>query len=254
MRPVKSDAQARAGRFGHLAVDQRAARLFRIAGNHDARFLHFEPQVVSFARALAHSGENRHAAVLHGDVVNQFLNQHRLADARAAEKADLAALQVRLDQVDDLDARLEHFKSGGLIFERRRGAVNRVALFGFHFAELVDGLAENVEHAAKRRAAHRDGNRLAEVFRFHAADQAFGRLHGDAAHAALAQVLLDFGNDVDGLGDVESLARDAHGVVNQRKVAFFELHVDDRADHFDQFPYSVRISHVSPSKNVTRDS
>ena len=33
-----------------------------------------------------------------------------LADAGAAEQADLAALQIRLEQVDDLDAGLEHLQ------------------------------------------------------------------------------------------------------------------------------------------------
>ncbi len=56
----------------HLAVNQRRARFFRIAGNHDARFLHLEPKVVSFARALAHSREHRHAAMLHRDVMDQL--------------------------------------------------------------------------------------------------------------------------------------------------------------------------------------
>ncbi len=63
----------------------------------------------------------------HGDVVNQLLNYDSLAHARTAEQSDLAALQVRLDQVHNLDARLEHFELCGLVFERRRGAVNREA-------------------------------------------------------------------------------------------------------------------------------
>ena len=74
----------------------------------NAGFLHFEPQVVAFAGALAHAGEHRHAAVLHGDVVDQLHDDDGLADAGAAEQADLAAAEVGLDQVDDLDAGLEH--------------------------------------------------------------------------------------------------------------------------------------------------
>jgi len=48
-------------------------------------------QVVSFAGALADPREHREAAALLGDVVDQFLQQHRLAHAGAAEEADLAA-------------------------------------------------------------------------------------------------------------------------------------------------------------------
>jgi hypothetical protein len=74
--------------------------------------------------------------------------------------------------------------------------VNRIALFVFHGAEIIHRLAEHVQHAAERAAAHRHGNRLAEIERLHAAHQTFGRLHRDAAHAAFAQVLLDFRDDI----------------------------------------------------------
>jgi hypothetical protein len=60
-----------------------------------------------------------------GDVVNQFHNQNRFADARAAEQTDFSAAQKRLNQVNNLDARLEHFEFGRLLIERRRVAVNR---------------------------------------------------------------------------------------------------------------------------------
>ena len=107
----QTDAQARPGRLGHLAVDQRALRFRVIVRIDDARFLHFEPQVVAFARALAHAGEHRHTAVFHGDVVDQFHDDDGLADAGAAEQADLAAAKVGLEQVDDLDAGLEHLQA-----------------------------------------------------------------------------------------------------------------------------------------------
>ena len=126
----QADAQTGSGRLGHLAVDQGALGFGVIVRIDDARFLEFEPEIVAFAGALAHAGEHRNAAVLHGEVVDQFLNDDGLADARAAEQADLAAAQVRLDQVDDLDAGLEHFEARGLLFERGRRAVNRVVLLG----------------------------------------------------------------------------------------------------------------------------
>ena len=82
---AQADAQARSGRLVHLAVDER--RLL----DH-ARLGHLAPEVVALARALADAGEHREAAVLGRDVVDQLLDQHRLAHAGAAEEADLAAL------------------------------------------------------------------------------------------------------------------------------------------------------------------
>ena len=66
--------------------------------------------------------------MLQGDVVNQLHDDDGLADAGAAEQADLAALQVRLEQIDDLDAGLEHLQLGGLLLERRRVTVDRPPL------------------------------------------------------------------------------------------------------------------------------
>ena len=65
---------------------------------------HLVIEVVAFAGTLADAGEHRITAVRLGDVVDQFHDQHGLADAGAAEQADLAALGIGCEQVDDLDA------------------------------------------------------------------------------------------------------------------------------------------------------
>jgi hypothetical protein len=48
-----------------------------------------------------------------GDVVDELHHVHGLADAGAAEQADLAALGERADQVDHLDAGLEQLLATG---------------------------------------------------------------------------------------------------------------------------------------------
>src|SRR5579864_8916313 len=52
-------AQARARRFGHLAVNERALRLFIVVRINDPRFLHLEPQIVPFAGAFPRAGKHR---------------------------------------------------------------------------------------------------------------------------------------------------------------------------------------------------
>jgi hypothetical protein len=54
------------------------------------------------SRALADAGEHGVAGVLLGDVADQLLDDDRLADAGAAEDADLAALGEGADQVETL--------------------------------------------------------------------------------------------------------------------------------------------------------
>src|SRR5918995_4442100 len=80
-QPGEADAQTRARRLVHLAVHERDLV-------DDAGLRHLEVEVVALARALADAGEDRHAAVLHRDVVDQLLDQHRLAEPGAAEEAD----------------------------------------------------------------------------------------------------------------------------------------------------------------------
>ena len=111
----EADAQTRARRLVHLAEDQR-----RLVD--DARLLHLEPEVVALARALAHAAEDREAAVLRGDVVDELLDDDGLAHAGAAEQADLAALDVGGEQVDDLDAGLEDLVGRVELVERRAPA------------------------------------------------------------------------------------------------------------------------------------
>ena len=83
---------------------------------------HFVVEIVAFAGALAHAGEHRETAVELGDVVDQLHDDDGLADAGAAERADLAALEERADQIDDLDAGGEHL--------RRRATGRRAAAAG----------------------------------------------------------------------------------------------------------------------------
>jgi hypothetical protein len=94
-------AQAHARRLVHLAVDQGG--LFD-----DPGLAHLEQEVGALTGALAHAGEDRHAVVLLGHATDHLHDQDRLADARTAEEADLATLDVGRQQVDDLDAGLEH--------------------------------------------------------------------------------------------------------------------------------------------------
>ena len=91
-----------------------------------------------------------------GDVVDEFHDDDGLAHARAAEEADLAALQERLNEIDDLHAGLEHFGAGGLLVERGSEAMNGHALFVFDGAELIDGLSDHVHDATRACRGRRE--------------------------------------------------------------------------------------------------
>ncbi len=222
---AQGHAQARSGRLGHLPVDQRALRVGPVARLDDAGLGHLEPKVVALAGTLAHAGKHREAAVILGHVIDQFHDDDGLAHARAAEQADLAALQERLDQVDDLDAGLEHLLVRGLLVEQRRRPVNGHARLLADGSKLVHRLADHVDDAAQRLFAHGHANRAAEVDGLHAANHAVGSFHGHGAHAALAQMLLNLENHRDGRGHGKALAGDAQRLVDGRHRRFFKLHV-----------------------------
>jgi hypothetical protein len=180
-------------------------------------------EVVALAGALAHAGEDRIAAMRLGDVVDQLLDEHRLADAGAAEQADLAALGVGREQVEHLDAGDQDLGFRRLLDIFGRRGVDRAHLGGRHGAFLVDRLADDVDDAAEHLRADRHGDRLAGVAHRLAAHEAFGGVHGDGADGVLAQMLRDFQNQA--LALIVGLER-----VQDRRQHILEGHVDDGAD------------------------
>ena len=190
------DAGARARRLVHLAEHQRAFRAFGravlVRVLVDAGFDHLVIEVVALAGALADAGEHRIAAMRLGDVVDQFLDQHRLADAGAAEQADLAAARIGREQVDDLDAGDQDLRFGRLVDIGRRVLVDGAAGLGHDRAGLVDRLADDVHDAAERLVADRNGDRRAGVVDAPGRAPGLPSVHGDAAHRILAEMLGDF--------------------------------------------------------------
>jgi hypothetical protein len=167
--------------------------------------------------------------VLLGHVVDQLHDQHGLAHTGAAEQADLAALAVRGQQVDDLDPGLEHLDLGVLLDEGGRLAVDRQLHLRDHRALLVGGLADHVEDPAQALLANRHLDRRAGVERIHPAHQAVGGVHRHRAHGALAQVLRDLERQVP-LLVADARIADQKGREDRGQVSRVEHHVDHGAD------------------------
>ncbi len=185
----EADTGTGTGRLVHLAVDQRHLGLRAVLLVDDAGLHHLVIEVVALARALADAGEHRDAAMRLGDVVDQLHDQHGLADAGATEEADLAALRVGRQQIDDLDAGDQDLGIGRLVDEGGCRSVDRRGDLDVDRPGLVDRLADDVEDPPERLAAdrHRDGS--TRVDHLLAAGQAVGAVHGDGAHGRFAQVL-----------------------------------------------------------------
>ena len=222
----QGDAQTRARRLVHLAEDQRGLA-------DDARLGHLTEEVVALAGALTDTGEHRHTGEVLRNAVDHLLDEDGLADTGTAEQADLAALDVGGQQVDDLDAGPEDLGLALELVEARSLRVDATALGDLERGLLdVQRLAEGVPHVAQGHVAdgHRDG--VAGVAHRGTAHETIGRLHGDGAHHVVADVLgnlereraIGIALDVVAEADI-----DVQGVVELRHRLDGELHVDDRA-------------------------
>ena len=216
----EGDAGADAGRFVHLAEHQHGA------GKH-AGVLHFVPQVVALAGALAHAGEHRHALMHRADVADEFLDDDGLADAGAAVGPDFAAFHKGGNQVENLDAGFQNLHRLALVVERGRVAVDGPAQRGFHRPQVVQRGAGDVEQAAQGFGADGDGYAGAGVGDFHAPGQAVGGAQGQAAHPVVADVLLHFQHQP--LAVVVHL----HRIEQPGQFVGGEFHIHHRADNLN---------------------
>ncbi len=191
-------------------------------------------EVVALAGALADTGKHGQAAVLLGDIVDQLEHVDGLADAGAAEQADLAALRERHQQVDDLDARDQQILTAGLLIERRRRAMDRQMLLGLHLAAVVLRSSQHVHDAAQGGLAdgHLDGRSGAHYGQ--PAAQTLRAAHGDRTHDTIAQLLLHFERQIAFL--------QLQGVVDARDRIPWKLDVDDCADDLGNLAFR-NVSH-----------
>ena len=163
--------------------------------------------------------------MLDGDVADQLQHGHGLADARAAEQAHLAAAGEGAHQVDHLDAGLEEFVAALLVLVGRRLAVDGQDLPGVDRALLVDRVTEHVHDPSEGLLANGNRDRFARVGDGEPARQALRRAHGDAAHDAVAQLLLGLERQAR-FGDDQRIEDAGHFLP-------VELDIDDCADDLD---------------------
>jgi hypothetical protein len=168
-----------------------------------------------------------------GDVVNQLFDEHCLAHAGAAVKADLTTTGQGSQQVDDFDPGLQNLGLSLLLLEARGRAVDRPAVNGVYGAHVVEGVAQHVEEPAQggRTDGHRDGR--AGVGSDGAAAQAVRVRQGQRAHPVVTQVLLHFSDHR------RAVLVDLDGVVHAGKVVRRELDVHDGTDYLNHAALSA---------------
>ena len=177
--------------------------------------------------------------MLEGEVVDELLDEHRLAHAGAAKQAGLAAADVGLEQVDRLDTRLKDLGLGGELVKGGRRMVDGIVVLHLGHLLAVDRLAEHVPDAPERTGAHGHGHGAARVGSGDAADETVGGAHRNGTHHAARQLALD-------LEDRRHMAHgrvrlDGERVVDRGDLPL-ELDVDNRADDTDDMPLARRMA------------
>ena len=166
-----------------------------------------------------------------GYAVDHLSDEHRLAHASPTEQTDLATLQVRGEEVDDLHPGLEHLGLGLQRVERRGRTMDLPAVGALTGCRVIEALAGHAEHVAEGAVAYRHADASAGVAHRGAPGQAISRLHGNGPHPAVADLLGHLGDDSDGVAvdlDVE-----LEGRVDLREFALGELRVDHRPSDAD---------------------
>ena len=170
--------------------------------------------------------------MLLGYVVDQLLDQDGFANTGAAEQADLAALHVRGEEVDDLDAGFEDLLIRRQIGRFRRRTMDRPAFdISRQRVAAIDRLAEQVEDPAEGYVTHRDGDRSTGVDHEVAAAQTVGGIHGHGTDPVVTEMLLDLADQVLALTRVARFNPDLHCRVDLGQLVG-EDHVDHDALNF----------------------
>lgn len=191
-------------------------------------------EVVTFTGTFTHPGENGNAIVVEGHALDHFLDEDRFAHARATEEADLATLHVRGEQVDNLEAGLEHLGFRLEFIEGGSLAVNRPAFLHVDLVgRNVERFAHDVEDVPAGNVPDRNGDGGTGIDNDGAAHQAVRRFHRDGAHHVIAQVLSHFQNHL--LLDDASVTsgeggRGFQGVIDIGKRVGRKFDVDDGAN------------------------
>ena len=126
--------------------------------SYNAGLYHLPKQVVALAGTFSDSGEHRETVVSLGDIVDKFHNQDGLAHSCTSEKADLAALHIRFQQVDDLYAGIEDLLSSGQVVELGRLTVYGQLSRAVQRTHTVDTVSGHIEQTALDLVACRHGD------------------------------------------------------------------------------------------------
>lgn len=228
--------QAGAGLFIHLT--EHEDRLFQHPTLGDLAV-----EILRLSGAFSDATEDAGALVSAGHVVDEFHDEHRLADPGSPEEPRLAPTLEGSKHVDHLDTGLER-----LGFGRSTGQRNRTTVDGpllqvdkIVVAQTIDHPSEHVEGSPPGGIAHTDGDGRTRVDELVAAGQPLNGCKRNGTHG----LAIEMADDLDRDGDTRSLLERRFATVTprgtvgclQKRPEFGQWWIHGHIDHTAVHPY-----------------
>ena len=160
------------------------------------------------------------------DVVDEFLNQHRLADTGTSEQTNFSTTCIRCKKVDNLYTSLQDLGGGRLVNEWRGVSVDGRKFNTLDGATFVNGFANDIHDPSEGCRADGNHDRSTSVNNFCTSDKTFCTIHGNGTYRVLTQV----GRDLE---DETTTAEILYlqGIENGRKVVGVKLNIDNSTNN-----------------------
>ena len=142
--------------------------IFAIAD--DARFQHLAHQVIALTRTLSYTGKNRDTIVSLGNIVDKLLNKYRLTNTGTTKQTNLTPFEIRLNQVNNFDTRIQYLFLRRQLLVGRWFAVDRTGISTLrHVADTIDSFPNDIEEATFDPLTDGHGDRCTGVDNFRTA-------------------------------------------------------------------------------------
>ena len=160
--------------------------------------------------------------MLRGNVLDQLLDQHSLADTGATEQTNLTALGIRSQKVNNFNSCLQHLNSRTLLLKARCIPVNAPVLFILKRFAFINSISQHIEQTPQRFFTNRNLNTAAGCNDLHILMKSLAGCQHDTTHRIVTDMLCH-------LHDTSfSIIIYFQSILDIRKIAVLKLHINDR--------------------------
>merc|ERR1712024_147851 len=193
----QSNTGTGAGGLVHLTVDQGDLGGLVLQAD-GASLNHRVVQVVTLTGSLTHTSEHGVTTMGLGNVVDQFHDQHSLADTGSAKQTNLASLGIGSQQIDHLDTSDQDLLLDAHLVKPGSLGVDSLTLLGVNGTPLVNRLTDHIDDPSQSLGTDRNHDGVSGVIDNLATDETLGTVHGNGSDGVLSQVLSNLQDELGG--------------------------------------------------------